>query len=92
MAVLMSPNLNLKPAFRSRSGKKFVLSSNKLDSVPIKKAPMRTANSGAGKPKGIFTLLRISFINAAFDNGAGEVQFTTPVIESFCIKNSTMRK
>ena len=35
---------------------------------------MRTANSGAGKPKGIFTLLRISFINAAFDNGAGEVQ------------------
>ena len=53
---------------------------------------MRTANSGAGKPKGIFTLLRISFINAAFDNGAGEVQFTTPVIESFCIKNSTMRK
>ena len=53
---------------------------------------MRTANSGAGKPKGTLALLRILCINSAFDNGEGEVQFTIPFTDTFCIKNSTIRK
>src|SRR5258707_1129956 len=84
-----SGNSNVKPSANSRLGTTRLLFRISSVSVRKKNAPTSSIHSVAGRATQVPHASRSPFMNSAFVRGFGDATFTTPLICSFAIRNST---